>query len=50
MKEESVMAIIIVLPVTMMIVWFCKTVAQGSISFTFKALGLHFEVKKGSQT
>jgi hypothetical protein len=34
----------------LLIGWFCKTVAQGSLSFSFKALGLHFEVKKGSPT
>ena len=48
MHEQSAIAVIIVLPMTMMVVWFSKTVAQGSISFSFKALGLHFEVKKGS--
>jgi lipopolysaccharide/colanic/teichoic acid biosynthesis glycosyltransferase len=48
MQEQSIMALIVVVPMTLMVVWFSKTVAQGSISFSFKALGLHFEVKKGS--
>jgi hypothetical protein len=47
MKEEIMMVIIFVLSGAAMIVWFCKTVPQGSISFTFKPLGFHFKVEKG---
>ena len=38
----------VILSMTIMVVCFSKTVAQGSISFSCKPLGLHFEVKKGS--
>jgi hypothetical protein len=48
MQEQSIMAIILALPLAAMVVWFFKTVAQGSISFTLKPLGLHFEVRKES--
>jgi lipopolysaccharide/colanic/teichoic acid biosynthesis glycosyltransferase len=48
MQQQSIIALIVVIPMTMMVVWFSKTVAQGSMSFSFKPLGLHFEVKKGS--
>lgn len=40
--------VVLYMTIMIMAVWFSKTVAQGSISFSFKALGLHFEVKKGS--
>jgi hypothetical protein len=48
MQEQSIMALIVVVSITMMFVCFSTTVAQGSMSFSCKPLGLHFEVKKGS--
>ena len=47
-NNPEIVLYITIMVMTIMVVWSFKTVAQGSISFSCKPLGLHFEVKKGS--
>ena len=46
MNEQLMVSIAIITVVPLTTILFSKTVTQGSISFSFKPLGIHFEVKK----
>ena len=47
-QNHIILVIFAMAMMVIMVFGFYQTAPQGSISFSFKALGLHFEVKKGS--